>query len=96
MSVCSRNTLRHGRCTILRRPCIYSFHFDREKARWIKRVIYEGEAALNAPVDREQRWALKDFERGSAGTGLQIDARDMDGDGGVLDRCEFARSASVC
>ena len=64
-------------------PCVYSFHFDLEKARWIKRVVYEGKAAPNAPADKAQRAALKDFERGSAGTGLQIDARDMDGDGDV-------------
>lgn len=64
-------------------PCIYSFHFDRAKSAWIKRVIYEGKPAANAPEDPNDRAALKDFERGSAGTGLQIDAKDMDGDGDI-------------
>lgn len=64
-------------------PCIYSFHFDRGASRWVKRVIYEGRPAKNAPKAAQDRWALKDFEPGSAGTGLQMDARDMDGDGDV-------------
>ena len=64
-------------------PCIYTFHYDREKKDWVKRTIYEGEPAKNAPEKAQDRWALKDFERGSAGTGLQIDARDMDGDGDI-------------
>ena len=64
-------------------PCVYSFHYDRDRSRWVKRVIYEGTPAVNAPEDPKDRWALKDFERGSAGTGLQIDARDMDGDGDI-------------
>jgi hypothetical protein len=62
-------------------PCIYSFRFDREKSQWVKHVIYEGSAAKNAPKAKEERSALKDFERGSAGTGLQIEAVDMDADG---------------
>jgi hypothetical protein len=64
-------------------PCIYSFHYDRKAAQWVKRVIYEGEPAANAPAAANDRWALKDFEKGSAGTGLQIDARDMDNDGDI-------------
>lgn len=64
-------------------PCIYSFHFDRGESRWIKRVIYEGKPAANAPTEAKHRWALEDFERGSAGTGLQMDARDMDRDGDI-------------
>lgn len=64
-------------------PCLYSFHFDRRKSRWVKRVIYEGKPAKDAPKAANDRWALKDFERGSAGTGLQMDARDMDGDGDI-------------
>ncbi|MCP4174409.1 MAG: VCBS repeat-containing protein [Fuerstiella sp.] len=62
-------------------PCVYSFHFDRENAKWTRQVIFEGQPAKFAPAKAEDRWALKDFERGSAGTGLQMDARDMDGDG---------------
>ena len=64
-------------------PCVYSFHYDRTESRWIKRIIYEGKPAQNAPEDAKDRWALKDFERGSVGTGLQMDARDMDGDGDI-------------
>jgi hypothetical protein len=62
-------------------PCIYAFQYDRERSRWEKRVIYEGEPARGAPADAKDRWALEDFARGSAGTGLQVDARDLDGDG---------------
>ncbi len=64
-------------------PCIYSFHYDQEKSVWVKRIIYEGKPAIDAPKDAKDRWALKDFERGSAGTGLQIDSADMDNDGDI-------------
>jgi hypothetical protein len=62
-------------------PCIYSFQFDRSSSMWRKRVILEGEPARNAPAEAKDRWALKDFKRGSVGTGLQFVAKDMDGDG---------------
>ncbi|MDG1896881.1 MAG: VCBS repeat-containing protein [Fuerstiella sp.] len=62
-------------------PCVYSFQYDRSQARWIRQVIFEGQPAKFAPANAKDRWALKDFERGSAGTGLQMDARDLDGDG---------------
>ena len=64
-------------------PCVYSFQFDRENSKWVKQVIFEGKPAENAPKDAKNRWALEDFERGSAGTGLQMDAKDMDGDGDI-------------
>jgi hypothetical protein len=64
-------------------PCIYWFKYDRSAGKWYKHVIYEGEPARNAPKQAKDRWALKDFARGSAGTGLQMDARDMDGDGDI-------------
>ncbi len=64
-------------------PCVYTFRYDREKAQWVKRVLYEGKPAVNAPKEAKDRWALEDFERGSAGTGLQLDARDLDGDGDI-------------
>jgi hypothetical protein len=63
--------------------CVYSFHYDREASAWIKRTIYEGKPATDAPATANDRWALKDFERGTAGTGLQLDAQDMDGDGDI-------------
>jgi hypothetical protein len=62
-------------------PCIHSFKYDRSTGKWQKRVIYEGDPARNAPAEAKDRWALKDFARGSVGTGLQMAARDMDGDG---------------
>jgi len=64
-------------------PCVYSFQFDRSTGKWQKRVIYEGDPARNAPAEAKDRWALKDFARGSVGTGLQMVARDMDGDGDI-------------
>ena len=64
-------------------PCIYAYQYDLKKKQWAKQVIYEGKPAADAPANAKDRWALKDFERGSAGTGLQIDAKDMDGDGDI-------------
>lgn len=63
-------------------PCIYVFRFDRSSAGWLKSVVYEGEPA-NAPADARLRDALQDFARGSAGTGLRMVVRDLDGDGDV-------------
>jgi hypothetical protein len=64
-------------------PCVYAFKFDRSAGKWHKQVIYEGEPARNAPKEAKDRWALKDFARGSVGTGLQMAARDLDGDGDI-------------
>ena len=67
------------------KPCIYYFKFDRAAANGqgarSRHVIYEGEPAKNAPAAAKDRWALKDFARGSAGTGLQMSVTDIDGDG---------------
>jgi hypothetical protein len=66
-------------------PCLYYFKFDRTAKEgqgvWTRHVIYEGEPAKNAPPKAQDRWALKDFPRGSVGTGLQMPAIDIDGDG---------------
>jgi hypothetical protein len=62
-------------------PVVFSFQFDRASAKWQKATIFRGEPALNAPAKAEDRWALKDFPRGSAGTGLQMAAVDIDADG---------------
>ncbi len=62
-------------------PCLYSFRFDAEKSRWSKEIIYEGQPAENAPAEAAKRSAMTDFRPGSAGTGLQLSACDMDGDG---------------
>jgi hypothetical protein len=53
-------------------PCLYSFHFDRGQSRWNRQ---------GAPAEAAKRAALNDFQRGSAGTGLQLSTVDMDGDG---------------
>jgi FG-GAP-like repeat len=64
-------------------PEIAYFTFDKSSGKWDKSRIYLGDAAKNAPpVERRQeRDAQKDFPRGTAGTGLQLTAIDLDGDG---------------
>lgn len=64
-------------------PIIASYRFDRDAGNWTRTILYEGEAATNAPpADRAgERNALKDFPQGTAGTGLQMMAIDLDGDG---------------
>lgn len=62
-------------------PGIYAYRYDRKRGRWSKEVIYQGWAAANAPPDDNERHALKDFPRGTAGTGLDMAAVDIDGDG---------------
>ena len=63
-------------------PCIYSFRYERAGGgRWERRVLYEGKPPAAAPKEAKDRHALVDFERGTAGTGLQMQAVDLDGDG---------------
>jgi hypothetical protein len=62
-------------------PCLYIFKFDRSSSQWKKTTVYRGEPAPAAPINPEQRDALKDFRPGSAGTGLQMALHDMDSDG---------------
>jgi hypothetical protein len=62
-------------------PCIYSYSYDRKGLKWIKNIVYEGQPAPAAPINIEQRDAMKDFRPGSAGTGLQMAIQDMDKDG---------------
>lgn len=64
-------------------PVVFSFQYDRTSGKWRKETIFRGEPALNAPPKAQDRWALKDFARGSAGTGLQMAAIDFDGDGDI-------------
>lgn len=61
-------------------PVVFSYQYDRTAGMWHKATIFRGEPALNAPAKANDRWALKDFPRGSAGTGLQMAAVDIDGD----------------
>lgn len=57
------------------------YHFDPKAKSWVKHVIYQGEPAPNAPAEGKHRNAQKDFASGTAGTGLQMTAIDLDGDG---------------
>ena len=57
------------------------YRFDRALKTWSKHVIYQGEPAPNAPKEGAKRDALKDFPAGTAGTGLQMTAIDLDKDG---------------
>ncbi|RUL89805.1 VCBS repeat-containing protein [Tautonia sociabilis] len=64
-------------------PIIASYAFDRDAGRWTRTLIFQGEPASQAPP-RERagdRNALNDFPRGTVGTGLQMSAVDLDGDG---------------
>jgi hypothetical protein len=57
------------------------YEFDGSTKAWKRHVIFQGEAAKDAPADPAQRNAQKDFPPGTAGTGLQLTAIDIDGDG---------------
>ncbi|MFI5458605.1 MAG: FG-GAP repeat domain-containing protein [Isosphaerales bacterium] len=57
------------------------YAFDPASKSWVKHVIFQGEPAKNAPKNAGDRRALKDFPPGTAGTGLQLTAVDIDGDG---------------
>ncbi len=57
------------------------YHFDRQSQTWVKHLLFQGEPATNAPPKAEQRLALRDFPPGTVGTGLQVNAIDIDGDG---------------
>jgi len=62
-------------------PCLYRYQFDRTQSKWVKSVVYEGQPAPAAPADANKRNAQVDFPRGTAGTGLQLVAHDLDNDG---------------
>jgi len=57
------------------------YKFDRKARQWSRHVIYQGEPATKAPTKKEERLALRDFPAGTAGTGLQMTAIDIDRDG---------------
>ena len=62
-------------------PVIAYYKFDRPAKAWTRHVIYQGEPATNAPKEPGKRDAQKDFPPGTAGTGLEMTAIDIDGDG---------------
>ncbi len=57
------------------------YKFDTAKKAWTRHVIFQGEPAKNAPARAQDRLALRDFPAGTAGTGLQLTAIDIDHDG---------------
>ncbi|WP_435015808.1 FG-GAP repeat domain-containing protein [Tundrisphaera sp. TA3] len=57
------------------------YGFDPATKAWAKHVIFEGQPAKDAPADHSKRDAQKDFAPGTAGTGLEMTAIDIDGDG---------------
>jgi hypothetical protein len=59
------------------------YNFDPGSKTWARHVIFQGEPARNAPEKASDRLALRDFPAGTAGTGLQLTAIDIDGDGDV-------------
>jgi hypothetical protein len=59
------------------------YDFDKTAKTWNKHVIFQGEPAKNAPAEGAKRLALKDFPPGTAGTGLQMTAIDIDKDGDI-------------
>ncbi len=58
------------------------YKYDRKTQEFRKSTIFEGEPA-KAPAKKEERDAMKDFPPGTAGTGLQVHAIDLDGDGDI-------------
>ncbi len=59
------------------------YDFDSSSKKWRRHVIFQGELAKSAPKTAGERLALKDFPPGTAGTGLQLTAIDIDGDGDI-------------
>ena len=57
------------------------YRFDPAAKSWSKHVIFQGEPAKDAPAKAADRLALNDFPAGTAGTGLQMTAIDVDADG---------------
>jgi hypothetical protein len=57
------------------------YRLDPNSKEWVRHLIFQGEPARNAPPKAEGRLALKDFPPGTAGTGLQMTAIDIDKDG---------------
>jgi hypothetical protein len=64
-------------------PVIAYFTYDPSGKKWDRHVIFEGEPAKDAPKEAAKRDAQKDFPAGTAGTGLQMTAIDIDQDGDI-------------
>jgi hypothetical protein len=59
------------------------YKFDRTARAWSRHIIFQGEPARSASAKKDERLALRDFPAGTAGTGLQMTAIDIDRDGDV-------------
>jgi hypothetical protein len=59
------------------------YDFDRVAGKWTRHLIYQGEPAKDAPAKGADRNAQKDFPVGTAGTGLEMTAVDIDRDGDI-------------
>ncbi|MFO0907775.1 MAG: VCBS repeat-containing protein [Isosphaeraceae bacterium] len=57
------------------------YRFEPATRQWERHPVFEGVPARNAPKEGARRDAMKDFPPGTAGTGLQLTAVDLDGDG---------------
>jgi hypothetical protein len=64
-------------------PVIAYYTFDKAGQKWDRHIIFKGEPAANAPKEGAKRDAQKDFPPGTAGTGLEVSAVDIDGDGDI-------------
>ena len=62
-------------------PVIAYYTFDKSARKWNRHIISQGDPASDAPKDGGKRLAQKDFPPGTAGTGLQMTAIDIDKDG---------------
>ncbi len=62
-------------------PIVAYYTFDPSKKAWDRHIIAKGEPAKDAPADPGKRDAQKDFQPGTAGTGLEMAVVDFDGDG---------------
>ena len=66
------------------RPSIIAYYqFNKEKKAWSRHIISASEAAKDAPADPGKRNAQIDFPPGTAGTGLEVTAIDIDKDGDI-------------
>ncbi len=65
-------------------PSIIAYYrYQGDKKGWTRHVISASEGAKNAPTEGGKRDAQKDFPAGTAGTGLEISAVDIDKDGDI-------------
>jgi hypothetical protein len=65
----------------IRAPIVAYYRFNSPKKTWNRFLISKGEDAKNAP--KEGRDAQRDFAPGTAGTGLEVTAIDIDKDGDI-------------